>query len=260
MKKLLITDKFENYLIDVWGVIIDGKSVYSDGIDFLRYLKNKGKNIILVSNTPLLSHDLQISLNEMGITKEHYNLVVTAGDVTRDFIIQNNSLKEIGPYYLCIKDIDYNILSNSFFVETQSLDQASFLLLTGIPNHDMSTRLKYALNRELPIICANPDISIFTVQGEEQFCAGYIAHQLEQKGAKIIYIGKPYSNIYEFIYSKANITNKTNTAAIGDSLATDIVGANNQKLFSILVNRCKKNDGDKAIVPSLIVESLKDME
>jgi ribonucleotide monophosphatase NagD (HAD superfamily) len=57
-------------------------------------------------------------------------------------------------------------------------------------------------------------------------------------GGKVIYFGKPHNKIYQEAYSFLNRVSKPKTESIlciGDGLNTDIRGANNEKLDSLLV-------------------------
>ena len=60
----------------------------------------------------------------------------------------------------------------------------------------------------------------------------------EKMGGKVIYFGKPYNSVYQEVYSFLNKGDKTKEGSvlcIGDGLNTDIRGANNEKLDSLLV-------------------------
>ena len=60
----------------------------------------------------------------------------------------------------------------------------------------------------------------------------------EKMGGKVIYFGKPYNNIYQEVYSFLNKGEKPKEGSIlciGDGLNTDIRGANNENLDSLLV-------------------------
>ena len=82
------------------------------------------------------------------------------------------------------------------------------------------------------MICSNPDKTV--IRGKNfMICAGLLAEYYEKIGGKVIYYGKPHSNIYEFCYKLIEGENKI--LVIGDSLENDIKGANLQKLDSVLI-------------------------
>ena len=86
-------------------------------------------------------------------------------------------------------------------------------------------------------MCANPDL-VVDVGETREMCAGSLASMYEKMGGKVIYFGKPYNNIYQEVYSFLNKGDKPKEGSIlciGDGLNTDIRGANNEKLDSLLV-------------------------
>ena len=84
------------------------------------------------------------------------------------------------------------------------------------------------------MVCSNPDLEIIRGKKKE-ICAGSIAMRYEQLGGEVKYYGKPYSEIYQKSYETIKIKNKKKILAIGDSLRTDINGANKFGLDSALV-------------------------
>ncbi len=55
----------------------------------------------------------------------------------------------------------------------------------------------------------------------------------EKIGGKVIYFGKPYSEVY----NQATNNNKKRVIAIGDNLRTDIKGANNMNYDSLVITK-----------------------
>ena len=87
------------------------------------------------------------------------------------------------------------------------------------------------------MICTNPDL-IVDRGNKRELCAGSVAMVFEKLGGEVIYFGKPYNNVYQEAYSFLNKGDKTKEGSIlciGDGLNTDIRGANNEKLDSLLV-------------------------
>ena len=70
-------------------------------------------------------------------------------------------------------------------------------------------------------------------------CAGILADYYQNNGGKVFYFGKPYKEVYEkclAFLNKVNpaISNK-DVLVIGDSLETDILGANKAGIKSLLI-------------------------
>jgi HAD superfamily hydrolase (TIGR01459 family) len=83
--------------------------------------------------------------------------------------------------------------------------------------------------RGLFMVCANPDIVV--ERGDERvYCAGAIADLYGAMGGKVLYTGKPHRPIYDAALAKAAGVRgggaaPGRTLAIGDSLRTDMTGA-----------------------------------
>ena len=79
------------------------------------------------------------------------------------------------------------------------------------------------------MVCTNPDLVVHRGLKKE-YCAGTLAEIFKELGGEVIYFGKPYAEIYSFCIKK----NET-ILVIGDNIRTDIKGANNMKLDSLLI-------------------------
>ena len=87
------------------------------------------------------------------------------------------------------------------------------------------------------MICTNPDLIVHRGFRSE-YCAGTVAKIFEKLGGKVIYVGKPYPEIYNFCINK-----NEKILVIGDNIRTDIKGANNMKLDSLFItNGIHKNE------------------
>jgi HAD superfamily hydrolase (TIGR01459 family) len=90
------------------------------------------------------------------------------------------------------------------------------------------------IQNKIPVICANPD-KIATHGDKTRKCAGYIADKILAKGGRVIFIGKPYPLIYEIIMEKYSCTDKSKVLMVGDTIETDVRGAKQAGIVSLLV-------------------------
>ena len=79
------------------------------------------------------------------------------------------------------------------------------------------------------MLCTNPDLIVHR-GSKTEYCAGTVAALFKKLGGKVIYFGKPYSEIYNFCIKK-----KESILAIGDNILTDIKGANRMKFDSLFI-------------------------
>jgi HAD superfamily hydrolase (TIGR01459 family) len=237
-----ISDKFDVYFIDLWGVIHNGVQCYPEALKVLEKLKEQNKKIVLISNAPRPSAVVKVFLETIGLESSCYDFLVTSGDITREYISLNSSKKNfyhLGP----TRDID---LFKDLNVALTSKEECDEIICTGLVSdeeeklQDYKILLDFFLNKKIPLICANPDEVV--ARGEKiVFCAGALANQYKQEGGMVRYFGKPYSDIYSFALKKVRAhkdfkdKKEINTLVIGDNIKTDIKGANLFNLDSVLI-------------------------
>ena len=237
-----ISDKFDVYFIDLWGVIHNGVQCYPEALKVLEKLKEQNKKIVLISNAPRPSAVVKVFLETIGLESSCYDFLVTSGDITREYISLNSSKKNfyhLGP----TRDID---LFKDLNVTLTSKEECEEIICTGLVSdeeeklQDYKILLDFFLNKKIPLICANPDEVV--ARGEKiVFCAGALANQYKQEGGMVRYFGKPYSDIYSFALKKVRAhkdfkdKKEINTLVIGDNIKTDIKGANLFNLNSVLI-------------------------
>ena len=237
-----ISDKFDVYFIDLWGVIHNGVQCYPEALKVLEKLKEQNKKIVLISNAPRPAAVVKVFLETIGLKSTCYDFLVTSGDITREYISLNSSKKNfyhLGP----TRDID---LFKDLNVSLTSKEECEEIICTGLVSdeeeklQDYKTLLDFFLNKKIPLICANPDEVV--ARGEKiVFCAGALANQYKQEGGVVRYFGKPYSEIYSFALKKIRAhkdfkdKKEINTLVIGDNIKTDIKGANLSNLDSVLI-------------------------
>jgi len=121
-----------------------------------------------------------------------------------------------------------------------SLKRADFVLNTGAPVgnpadvRDLTPVLDKMLKRQLPMHCANPDQ--YAIRGGEMgISAGAIAGHYQSMGAKRVkYYGKPQLELFEKALQALGIE-KSRVIMVGDAFETDIAGANNFGIDSLLI-------------------------
>jgi HAD superfamily hydrolase (TIGR01459 family) len=127
------------------------------------------------------------------------------------------------------------------------LEAADYIICTGLFDDESETPEDYrammlqALERKLPLICANPDIVV--ERGDRLiYCAGAIAELYRELGGEVIFYGKPHRPIYERAMQLASEHVSHGIAhervlAIGDSVRTDLAGANSFGIDCLFVTR-----------------------
>ncbi len=225
--------QYDGFILDLWGVIHDGVRPYPGAADCLQRLRQAGKPCVLLSNAPRRSFAAEAMLRDMGIGPELYTGVLTSGEAVhlalRDrtdpwFAALGMRVWHLGP------ERDRNVMAGLGLDRVATPAEASFVLNTGPDDHrppasvgPLEPDLAECARHGLPMICANPDLEVIR-GGVRVICAGALAARYEQLGGAVRSLGKPDPAIYHPVLAMLG-TERARTLAVGDSLRTDIGGA-----------------------------------
>ena len=228
-----IIDDYDAFIFDIYGVIHDGIRLYEHTITCLRKLREAGKDICLLSNTPRRCHEIESDLSQINLPRDLYDHVVTAGDSAHDAVKARAGQK---CWYAGTHRFEA-LLDGVTLEIFDTPDNADFILNAISSSYPLSpdeiyTALSKALDMKLPMICANPDL-IVNIGDQTHICAGTYADWYLEQGGTVSYHGKPHAPVYDMVWEMMGKPDKTRTIAIGDSLKTDIQGANDFGIDSI---------------------------
>ncbi|WP_273755209.1 TIGR01459 family HAD-type hydrolase [Bartonella sp. MM73XJBT.G] len=223
-----VIERYDAVFCDVWGVVHNGMQAFEPALKALYKIRQMGKTVILLTNSPRLREDVAAQLQSMNVHRDYYDAIITSGDVTRDLICAApRQVFFIGPE----RDL---VLFEGLTCEFVEEREASVVVCSGFledfeeePSayEAMFRRIKA---RNLPFICANPDV-IVHYGNKEFWCAGALARLYQQLGGEVRIAGKPHAPIYECAFEKLQnmrgTIEKSQVLAIGDGLLTDIKGA-----------------------------------
>ena len=241
-----ISDKYDVFILDQWGVMHDGHYGYDHSIDAVKHLIYKNKQLIIISNSSKRRISSINRLKDLGFDKNNFIEVMTSGEMIwqelkdfsykYDFKTKNcfhifDSSKEDGKDFRIglekfkfidnIKDADF-ILACTPFQNTKPIDYIPIL--------------KEALEMNLIMFCANPDfVTIEENNDKNIYCMGTIADLYDHMGGKVVILGKPSKEIYLKSCKQLDQIDKSKTIAVGDSLDHDILGASNFGVDSVLI-------------------------
>jgi HAD superfamily hydrolase (TIGR01459 family) len=241
-----IAQDYDVILCDVWGVVHNGVVYFRDATEALARFRGQGGNVVLITNAPRPRQRVIAFLDGLGVPRDAYDDVVTAGDVTVSLILERGDLPlaHIGP----ANDVSLFAGAEALAgrpLRLVSLEKAAYVVCIGLNDAESETpadyrlRLAAMLARGVEFICANPDI-VVEMGDKLVFCAGALAEIYGEMGGGVIQAGKPYPQIYERALALA--ANRRGAASarsrilgIGDSAQTDIKGAQDQGLATLFV-------------------------
>jgi len=229
-------------LSDIWGVVHNGLVAFPEACEALRNFRAQGGTVILITNAPRPADSVQRQLRKLDVADETYDVIVSSGDLTRNFVAGRPGQKMfwIGPE----RD---NSIYRGLDAGIVPLEQADYIVCTGLFDDETESAEDYramllkARERQLTLVCANPDIVV--ERGDRLiYCAGAIAELYLELGGEVIFYGKPHRPIYQRAMALAaerrgQAVPLDRVLAIGDSVRTDLTGAHGFGIACLFVTR-----------------------
>lgn len=237
-----IADSYDGMILDVWGVLHDGAKPFAGTLDALARLKQAGKRVVVLSNAPRRAMLVAGRMAEIGIPPSLYDHLHTSGEETWQHLKRRDDAfyAALGrACYVIGPQRDDSVLDGLDLQRVDTVAAAEFVLNTGPWGWDENVAryeqvLQDARARDLPMVCANADL-VVAHMGRRAICAGAIAERYEALGGRVRWHGKPFASVYEACFNLLEISDRRRILAVGDSLRTDIAGANRAGIDSVLV-------------------------
>jgi HAD superfamily hydrolase (TIGR01459 family) len=238
----VLATAYDGFILDLWGVVHDGTTPFPGVLDCMERLIGAGKRLVLLSNAPRRADDVRRRIAKIGVPEELYHGVMSSGEEAWQHLRRRDD-----PFYggfgrRCLhigseRDLEIRNGLELSFVDTPG--EADFILNTGPAGwedtiEDYAPVLTAASERDLPMVCANPDLVVIH-NGRPALCAGALAEEYERIGGRVRWHGKPHASVYESCIELLGIGDRRRLLAIGDSLRTDIAGAAAAGIDSLLI-------------------------
>ena len=237
-----IAADYDGFVLDLWGVVHDGVKPYPGVLDCMAALLDAGKRVALLSNAPRRAYDVVNRITAIGVPPGLYHAVMSSGEEAWQYLKRRDDPFHAGLGRKCLhicsdRDLEIRVGLDLDYVE--SAEAAEFILNTGPAGwddtiDDYAPTLAASRERGLKMVCANPDLMVN--HGEKlALCAGALAVHYEEIGGEVRWHGKPYPSVYRSCFDLLGIGDKSRILAVGDSLRTDIAGANGAGIDSLLI-------------------------
>ena len=228
-----LADRYDGFVLDLWGVIHDGVNAFPHAVETLGHLKAAGKRTLLLSNVPRPNAAVRTMMRRMGIADTLYTDILTSGEAVRRALQSPPDLwwTQLGQRVFHLgPERDRPVLEGLPLIVTDSPAEADFVLNTGPDDHrnpsdmnEFEDVLRECARHRLKMICGNPDLEVIR-GGVRVLCAGSLAVRYQQLGGDVRALGKPDPAIYQPILEQMQLPPER-VLAVGDSLRTDIAGA-----------------------------------
>src|SRR3954463_4349343 len=159
---------YDGFILDLWGVVHDGTAPFPGVLDCMEKLIGAGKRLGLLSNAPRRADDVKRRIAVIGVPERLYHGVMSSGEEAWQHLYRRDDpfYAELGRHCLHIgsdRDLEIRDGLGLAFVETPG--EADFILNTGPAEwddtiEDYAAVLDMAGERDLPMVCANPDLVV----------------------------------------------------------------------------------------------------
>jgi HAD superfamily hydrolase (TIGR01450 family) len=240
--------RYKVIFFDAYGVLKNSSGILPGVPDVLMWLKQTGKDIYVLTN------DASRSPTEMRRGYVHpqageliaESRIISSGLLAKDFLrakVRSGNVAYLGKP------------ASSFYVKSAGLnpipmldctleDDPQAIALLDDEGYDWFEALNRTLNliraSNIPVVIANSDLSYPVRQGEVAIAVGGLAMMIERiVGKTFIHCGKPDTMMFSYAFACAHANNdelsKQDVLMVGDTLHTDIFGANTFGIDTALV-------------------------
>jgi len=229
----MLLKHYGSFLLDGWGTLYSKDNfIYPGVMEFVAALRKANKNIRLITNSASRSvKQIQDDLRAAGLDFENREIISSGTLLT--LLNETIHLKEA--YYLGGEN------GKSFLEDAKihAVENPSdpIVILSGIhPSQaEMDKAAEILSSKNSKVLVMNPDVYAPNPDGEKIPVTGYIANTLKEKtGCQLLFCGKPFPLIFE-VALRSLIPSTESVIMIGDTLGTDIAGANIACIDSALV-------------------------
>jgi len=271
-----LVSRYRVIFFDAYGVLKNARGVMQGVPELLSWIIRQGKDVYVITN------DASRSPAQMAaayVHPEHGILIpesknISSGLLAKDFLrakVRTGRVAYLGKP------------SSAFYIESAGLtpvhisscratDELAAIALLDDEGFDWYRDINMALNLirrvTAPVIVANPDLAYPVNDQDVGLAVGSLALMLERiVGKSFIKFGKPdtmmFSHAFACAHENVPDLDKSDILMVGDTLETDILGANTFGLDTALVlsgntrpDQAKLMIQAKGIMPTFLCESV----
>lgn len=252
-------EPIKNYLLDMDGVLISGRTVIPGAEAFIRQLKEREAKYLVLTNNPLYTPgDLAYRLRAIGLEIEKEHIFTSSMATARflhaqkpngtAFVIGESGLTEAihdAGYIITDHDPDYVVLGETHSYNLEQITRAIRLVAAGAH-----------------FIATNPDPAGPTDQGLVPACGAMAALIESASGMSPFFIGKPNPLMMRTALNYLGVHSER-TVMIGDRMDTDIIAGVQAGVdtYLVLTGVTRREDIPRfPYQPTRVFNSLADIE
>ncbi|CAE8623955.1 unnamed protein product [Polarella glacialis] len=264
-----LVDRYDAFLLDQYGVLHDGRTAYPGVAETLAKLKATGKPSVILSNYAGRAATQREKLPGLGLNPDDVDAIMTSGELAYNYLARNQGKLGTRVLWIAWADREGRGLSDFFddlpeYSLASNVEDADFVLVSGSQSlfagteeelmtdyerdgepRPFAATFRKCVQKNMPMICANPDIQVVRPGGWKGHLGGSLAAVYEKLGGRVIYFGKPYTAAFEearrvvaeLLDADVDGEEALRICHVGDSLHHDIGGASAVGLETAFVVR-----------------------
>lgn len=242
-----ISDRYDAAFVDLWGCVHNGVAAFPEAVAALQAFRAGGGTVVLLTNAPRPRDEVADQLRRLQVPDDAWDTIATSGDSARAAMFTGAVGSKV--YHIGTPGDErffgpLHLIDDPVEITRVPLKEAEGIVCTGpFDAHadpaDLRPDLLWAKQKDLPLLCANPDIVVDRGETRE-YCAGAIAALYTEMGGTSLYFGKPHPPVYDLARRRLAEVRPgvANTAilCIGDGPHTDIDGAMGEDIDSLFIS------------------------
>lgn len=234
-----LADRFDIFVLDQFGVLLDGVGPYAGAVETLSRLKSEGKRILLLSNSGKRAAPNEARLLRLGFAPGSWDHFLSSGEVAWLSLQASLAGKPDMRCLLIARDGDQSAIEGLPLTAARDGAEADMVLISGSESdrYDLDhyrRLLEPAATRGAVCLCTNPDKIVLT-HGGRRFGSGRIAELYAELGGAVTWIGKPFPEIYAAALDLLGNPAPARVVCVGDSIEHDIAGGQGAGMATTLV-------------------------
>ena len=223
-------DPIKGLLIDMDGVIYSGEEAIPGSPAAIRLIQERGIKIVFLTNNARRSPNGYVrKLEKLGITIEPEN-IITSGVAVGNFVRQLDAPPKV---HIIGSAALRKLVLAAGALESDEAEYVIAGMDLGLNIGDFTVAARHLINGA-KLLATNTDAIIPTQDGPEPEAGPVVAFLEAASGQQAYNFGKPQQTIFDLAIERAGVP-RNSIVMIGDTLATDIAGANSAGLRSVLV-------------------------
>ncbi len=233
---------YDAFLIDQWGVIHNGKSLYYGALETLKELaKTKKPVIILTNSSKTKEFNIKRFKNQFGISSNLYTEIISSAELLKELVIKRVGYPwdSFGKKVFIVADgSDADLIQGTDLESVSEIDEADIVMLLSMQENqninDHQSWIIPAIEKGLSIVCPSADELSVSPNGVFQGMASIVTDYRE-KGGVVINVGKPEATIYDYCRLLISSIQSNRILSVGDQIYSDVYGAKKQGFHAALV-------------------------